>query len=63
MPALWKDEHPEAIVRLERIWDELAADGDVEVFCAYSLDVARLRDDDYVVFERICAEHSAIHVL
>jgi DNA-binding NarL/FixJ family response regulator len=61
-PTLWREGHAEAAVRLEQLWDELAAAGGIDIFCAYSLDVPHLRDDSYAVFQRICAEHSAIHV-
>jgi hypothetical protein len=61
--TLWREGNAEAAVRLEQLWDELAGTGDVDIFCGYSLDVPHLPDDSYAVFQRICAEHSTIHVL
>lgn len=62
-PTLWREGNAEAAVRLEQLWDELAVTGDIDVFCGYSLDVPNLPDDSYAIFQRICAKHSAIHVL
>ena len=62
-PTLWRRGNAEAAVRLEQLWDELAGTGDIDIFCGYSLDVPHLQDEPYAVFQRICAEHSAIHVL
>jgi DNA-binding NarL/FixJ family response regulator len=61
--TLWREGHAEAAVRLEQLWDELARTGDVDIFCGYELDVPHLQDDAYALFQRICAEHSDIHVL
>lgn len=58
-PALWRDGNGEAAIRLEHLWDEMCRTCDVDVFCAYGSPLTG--DDDAGVFDRICAEHSAVH--
>ncbi|MGE5815365.1 MAG: MEDS domain-containing protein, partial [Acidobacteriota bacterium] len=61
-PTLWRDGRAEAAIRLEHLWDELAKTSDVDIFCGYLLDVPRLGEEGYAVFQRICAEHSVVHL-
>jgi DNA-binding NarL/FixJ family response regulator len=60
--TLWRDGHVDAAVRLERLWDELARERQFDLFCGYLVDVPRLADDKYALFQSICREHSLVHV-
>ncbi len=60
-PLLWRQGRGEAAVRLEHLWDEFARTHGVDIFCAYSLRVPS-RGEDSRIFQRICAEHSAIRL-
>ncbi len=51
---------PEAAVRLERLWDIVATEHDVDVLCAYPL-LEFLLDYDPSLFQRICGEHSTVY--
>ena len=59
-PSLWREGSAAAAIRLEHLWDELARAHDVDVLCGYSLN-APLHDEEHRIFQRICAEHSAVH--
>lgn len=59
-PVLWAQGKPEAAVRLEQLWDEIAKTCDVDVFCGYPLiDFHGKEGRD--MFQRICAEHTAVY--
>jgi DNA-binding NarL/FixJ family response regulator len=60
-PTLWKDGYGDAAVQLEHLWDELATECHVEILCGYAGHGAH--DTDNHMFDRICAEHSAVHLL
>jgi DNA-binding NarL/FixJ family response regulator len=60
-PALWKSGNGHAAVQLEHLWDELAKECNVEILCGYASHGAH--HADHHLFDRICAEHSAIHLL
>ncbi len=58
-PPLWAIA-AEAAIQVEQFWNEIVKKHDVDIFCAYSLsNIQRSMDD--AVFQRICAEHSAVH--
>jgi DNA-binding NarL/FixJ family response regulator len=59
-PLLWAQGKAEAAIRLERLWGELAETYDVDILCAYPLGSFQggLGSN---MFEKICAEHSAVH--
>jgi len=59
-PSLWREGSAAAAIRLEHLWDELARARDVDLLCGYSLN-APLHEEEQRIFERICAEHSAVH--
>jgi DNA-binding NarL/FixJ family response regulator len=59
-PLLWAQGKAEAAVRLERLWDEIAKSRGLDVFCAYPLGGFQGRVGSHI-FEKICAEHSAVH--
>lgn len=58
-PPLWRIGNGEAAIRLEQLWNSVAARYDVNILCAYSLRDHGLMDSH--LFGRICAEHSAVH--
>jgi DNA-binding NarL/FixJ family response regulator len=59
-PLLWMEGQAEAALRLEQIWDEIARTYNIDVFCPYCPDCPS-DEQDIHVFQRIQAEHSAIH--
>ena len=59
-PLLWTQGKVEAAIRLEHLWDEVAITQNVEILCGYSLGIIGSGMDSHT-FERICAEHSAVH--
>ena len=59
-PLLWAQGNAEAAVRLEHLWDEIAKTYNVDVFCGYTLGSVQGGMDSQI-FQRICAEHSAVH--
>jgi DNA-binding NarL/FixJ family response regulator len=58
-PALLADGNVEAAVRLEHHWDELMKSYDTYTLCGY-LSSAFPQGENDQLFERICAEHSAV---
>jgi DNA-binding NarL/FixJ family response regulator len=57
-PILWREGRGDAAVRLERLWDDVARTCQVDLFCGYSMTRGdRLPE----IFQRVCAEHSAVH--
>jgi hypothetical protein len=56
---LWADGKPEAAVRLEQLWNELAGRHAFHLHCAYPRD-GFTRGDEDPFFQRICAEHNHI---
>ena len=61
-PLLWAQGKVEAAIQLEHLWDEIAIAQNVDILCAYSLGTIEGGMDGHT-FERICAEHSAVHSL
>jgi CheY-like chemotaxis protein len=59
-PLLWVQGNAEAAVRLEHLWDGIAKTYDVDVFCGYTLGSLRGGIGSQI-FQRICAEHSAVY--
>ena len=58
-PPLWAIDG-EAAIQVEQLWNEIAKKYDVDILCAYSLGSVQHRINDDL-FQRICAEHSAVH--
>jgi PAS domain S-box-containing protein len=56
---LWADGLPEAALRLEQLWNELAATHPFDVHCAYSMGFFQQAKDG-VAIERICAAHTHV---
>jgi PAS domain S-box-containing protein len=56
---LWAEGKPEAAIRLEELWNDLARTYSFSLRCAYPLTNFN-RDEDGEPFLRICAAHSAV---
>jgi hypothetical protein len=61
-PLLWAQGNAEAAIRVEHLWDEIATTDDVDILCGYSLGSFHGGQGSHM-FQRICAEHSAVHSL
>ena len=59
-PILWAQGKTEAAIQLEKLWDAIARRHQVDILCGYTLTHLR-RSESSLIFERICAEHSAAH--
>jgi CheY-like chemotaxis protein len=59
-PLLWARGNAEAAIRVEHLWDELAKTYNLDTLCGYPLDSFQ-SEPDSLIFQRICAEHSAVH--
>jgi DNA-binding NarL/FixJ family response regulator len=58
-PALWAQGKAEAAIQVEHLTDEVAKTGNVDILCGYVLNSSQ-RDQESHIYERICAEHSAV---
>ncbi len=58
-PPLWAIS-AEAAIEVEQFWNEIAKKYEVDIFCAYSLGNVQ-HSMKAELFQRICAEHSAVH--
>jgi DNA-binding NarL/FixJ family response regulator len=57
---LWAEGRADAAIRLEQICNELAKTNQMDILCAYP--ASGVRGEEYQdAFNRICAEHSAVH--
>jgi DNA-binding NarL/FixJ family response regulator len=59
-PLLWEGGNADAAIRLEQLWDQLAAIHKVDTLCGYALASFHGEKNQHV-FQSICAEHSAVH--
>jgi DNA-binding NarL/FixJ family response regulator len=59
---LWGQGNAEAAVLVERLSNQMANLYDVDIRCGYSLNTVQIEVDNHI-FQRICAEHSAVHSL
>lgn len=59
---LWEQGNAEAAIQMEKLGNQLANKYDVDILCGYSLDGFHRRMDVHI-YQRICAEHSAVHSL
>lgn len=57
---LWAERNAEAAIQVEKLGNQLAKTHDVDILCGYSLSSVQGSMDSRV-FQRICAEHSAVH--
>ena len=58
-PLLWAQGKADAAILLEHLWDEIARTHDLDILCGYSTR-GFVREQDSLVYERICSEHSAV---
>ena len=58
-PLLWLEGRTEAAIQLEHLWGEVANTYDVDILCGYVMESFQ-REPERHVYERICAEHSAV---
>jgi DNA-binding NarL/FixJ family response regulator len=58
--GLWRDGKGDATVRIEQLWDALTRAHEVDTLCGYLMDPPP-HDDHRQVFQRICAEHTAVY--
>jgi hypothetical protein len=57
---LWAEGNTEAAIQMEKLGNKLTQIHDVDILCGYSL--GRVENGmDNELFQRICAEHSAVH--
>ena len=59
-PLLWAEGNAETAIRVEELSHQLAETYDVDILCGYSLGSVQGGMDSRI-FQRICAEHSAVH--
>jgi len=59
-PLLWVQGKPDAAIRLEQLWDEVATTFEVDTVCGYAFSSFHGEEDKHV-FLSICAEHSAVY--
>jgi DNA-binding NarL/FixJ family response regulator len=57
---LWAQGNAEAAIQIEKLGNQLAKTYDVDILCGYSLAIVQGEMDNHI-FQRICAEHSAVH--
>jgi CheY-like chemotaxis protein len=58
-PLLWAQGKAEAAILLEHLWDEVARTHGLDILCGYSAK-GFVRQQDSQIYQRICAEHSAV---
>jgi hypothetical protein len=58
-PTLWAQGKADAAIQVEHLTDEIATAGNVDILCGYVLNNSQ-RDQESHIYERICAEHSAV---
>ena len=59
-PTLWAQGKAEAAVQLEYLWNEIAKKYDMATLCGYVLKSFQ-REQESNIYQKICAEHSAVH--
>jgi CheY-like chemotaxis protein len=59
-PPLWRIDMGEAAIQLEKLWNEITFNYDVDILCGYSLGSAHGRMNEQI-YKRIQAEHSAVY--
>jgi DNA-binding NarL/FixJ family response regulator len=58
-PILWAQGKADAAVQVENLWDGIAKTCNVDILCGYVLNSFQ-REQESHIYERICAEHSAV---
>jgi DNA-binding NarL/FixJ family response regulator len=59
-PILWTQGKADAAVQVEHLWDEIARTHEMDILCGYGLNSFQ-REQESHIYERICAEHSAVY--
>jgi hypothetical protein len=59
--TLWTQGHPQAAIRLEALWNELATQENFSLLCAYLL--SAFQDQQSKDFRQVCQLHTDVHVL
>ena len=59
-PFLWAQGKADAAIRVEQLWGEVCKTFKVHLLCGYALSSFHGGEDEHV-FQRICAEHSAVY--
>jgi DNA-binding NarL/FixJ family response regulator len=59
-PTLWAQGKVDAAIQLEHLWDEIAKTCNINILCGYVLSSFQ-REQERHIYERICAEHSAVY--
>jgi DNA-binding response OmpR family regulator len=57
--VLWAQGKADAAIRLEELWNQIAAAYNLDILCGYLLGSLR-REEDAYTFRRICEEHSRV---
>jgi MEDS: MEthanogen/methylotroph, DcmR Sensory domain len=58
-PTLWAQGKVDAAIQVEHLTDEVAKTREVDILCGYVL-TSLQREQESHIYERICAEHSAV---
>ena len=58
-PSLWAQGNADAAIQVEHLWDKISKSYDVDILCGYPSTVQCGMDSQ--IFQRICAEHSAVY--
>jgi DNA-binding NarL/FixJ family response regulator len=58
-PTLWAQGKADAAIQVEHLWDEIAKTYKLDILCGYLLNSFQ-REQESHIYERICAEHSAV---
>ncbi len=58
-PTLWAQGNGDAAIQLEHLWDEIAQTCNMDILCGYVL-TSFQRGQEGHIYQRICAEHSAV---
>ncbi len=61
-PTLWEQGKADAAVEVEHLCDEIAKSCNIDILCGYVLNRFQ-REQQSHIYERICAEHSAVSCL
>jgi hypothetical protein len=61
-PILREQGNADAAVEVEHLWDEIAKSCNVDILCGYVLNSFQRKQERHI-YERICAEHSAVSFL
>jgi DNA-binding NarL/FixJ family response regulator len=59
-PILWAQGKADAAIQVEHLTDEIARTHNVDILCGYVVNSSQ-REQEMHIYERICAEHSAVY--